>query len=109
VGVIYTKKIDPDIADLVPSYIASRKQEVDEIVVLIEKGNLDAVRILGHNMKGVASSYGFEPLSELGALLEAAAIDHDRESTIQTVQKIKTYLASLELGELGRSYEKREP
>jgi CheY-like chemotaxis protein len=92
-----TEELDPEIMDLVPSYIESRHIEMEEISMALQKSDFHVIRILGHNMKGVASSYGFEALSQLGALLEESAVLKDRESTVLIFQKIKTYLASLNI------------
>ena len=66
-------RVDASLADLIPGYLANRRNDVDAIAVALDKADYDSVRILGHNMKGTGAGYGFDRLTAIGASLEQAA------------------------------------
>jgi CheY-like chemotaxis protein len=66
-------RVDPLLADLVPSFLESRRNDAGAITASVERGDYENVRILGHNMKGSGGGYGFDRISEIGASLEDAA------------------------------------
>jgi CheY-like chemotaxis protein/HPt (histidine-containing phosphotransfer) domain-containing protein len=61
------------VADMVPGFLENRRQDVRTILDAVARGDFDPIRVAGHNMKGVGSSYGFEPITEIGRRLEDAA------------------------------------
>ena len=52
---------------------------------------------MGHNMKGVGSSYGFPPITEIGRGLEAAALAGAKEEIRKQVAALADYLERVEL------------
>ncbi|MCX5825837.1 MAG: hypothetical protein NTY86_20730 [Deltaproteobacteria bacterium] len=65
--------VDPDLADLIPGYLANRKKDIAAIHAALEKKALYTVRMLGHNMKGSGVGYGFETITDIGMMMEKAA------------------------------------
>ena len=65
--------IDPDVAELIPRYFKARRRDLDVIDAAIAAGDLDRIRVIGHQLKGTGGAYGFPHITELGRLIEAAA------------------------------------
>jgi len=77
----------PSIDDLVPTFLAARRKDVDVLEQALEEGDLETVRRLGHQMKGCGTPYGFPRITELGMELERAAIQEDMATiTVSTGQ-----------------------
>ncbi len=72
-----TRDVDPDIADLVPDFLANRRADVRRIRSHLRAGRLDDIRRIGHSMKGTGTPYGFPELTRLGSELERAAMQGD--------------------------------
>jgi PAS domain S-box-containing protein len=90
-------RVDPLLADLVPSFLESRRNDAGAITASVERGDYENVRILGHNMKGTGGGYGFDRISEIGASLEAAATRKgDGEIRVQCAQLVR-YLDRLHI------------
>lgn len=91
------KNLDPDIAELVPAYLNSRKADLILLLNALRNRDYTVIQHLAHNMKGVADSYGFKGLSNLGAALEEAAKEKNETSVKGLIADIGAYLNSIEL------------
>ena len=90
-------RVDPEIAHLVPRFLQNRHQDAQAIREALAKGDFEAVRILGHSMKGIGEGYGFVPVTQLGSSLEQAAREGDVEKVRKSVEELQTYLDSVEV------------
>ncbi len=84
--------VDPDIADLVPDFLANRAKDVEILRAALEGGELDEVRRLGHNMKGTGRGYGFDRITEIGAAIEEAAKGGLSEVALREVAALADFL-----------------
>ncbi|MGD9600861.1 MAG: Hpt domain-containing protein [Gammaproteobacteria bacterium] len=88
--------IEPDIADLVPGFLANRQRDVESLRTLLEQGDFTAIRIIGHSMKGAGGGYGFDHITDLGAGIENAALDGDRRAIDMLTSELAEYLACVQ-------------
>jgi hypothetical protein len=51
---------------------------------------------MGHNMKGSGRGYGFDPISAIGASLEAAAVKRSDSLIESEISALDDYLKSVE-------------
>jgi diguanylate cyclase (GGDEF)-like protein len=70
----FADDITASIADLVPGFLDDRRRDVVSIFRRGERGDFEAVRRLGHNMRGSGGGYGFDAITDFGAALELAAM-----------------------------------
>ena len=85
----------PEIQALVPQYLEGRIQDLQRLSDALSAQDYESIRVIGHNMKGTGSSYGFPELTRAGLLIESAAKDHDDDGI------------RLSLGDIKRAIEKR--
>lgn len=90
-------KIDKDIADLVPVYLNSRRKNMEEIPGLLAKDDYEALRRMGHQMKGSGGGFGLALLTGLGGRIELAAQKKDKKAIQAQAAKLRDYLDSLEI------------
>ena len=90
-------EVDSDLADLMPKFLANRQRELLQIEEAIDRADNEALRIIGHNMKGVGGGYGFSEITELGKRIEAAARSGDQTLLRKQLHEYKEYLANLEV------------
>jgi CheY-like chemotaxis protein len=69
--------IPPEVQALVSRYKEGLNRDLRKLSEALSVRNFDAIRIIGHNMKGAGASYGFPQVTAAGALIEAAAISGD--------------------------------
>ncbi len=81
----------PDLSDLIPGFIQRRIQDIQKLEVAIQTNDLKTIRTIGHQIAGVAKSYGFEKLTEIGYELEAAAIQNNITKVRSAFHSMKIY------------------
>ena len=84
--------IDPDLEELIPGFLGNRANDVGAIRAHLDSGDYDAIRILGHSMKGAGGGYGFDRITELGAVIESAAAAGDADAIRAANEQLDDYL-----------------
>jgi HPt (histidine-containing phosphotransfer) domain-containing protein len=84
--------VDPELADLIPGYLANRQKDIVAIYDAIEKRDLETIRILGHSMKGSGGGYGFDAITDIGSALEKAAQEGREEVIRREIMRLEDYL-----------------
>ena len=87
--------VDPELADIVNRFVASRWADTRDIPALLADGDYDAIWTRGHQLKGNGTAFGFGFLSELGVQLGAAARSRDPDAVRRCVSSLEDYLARL--------------
>jgi len=88
-------RVDPRLADLVQVFLDGARRDIAQARSALEARDLDAVRLIGHTLRGSAGSYGFDALARLGGLLEHAARNGDVDSAGRIAARSADYLASV--------------
>ena len=89
--------VEPDVEDLIPGYIQNRHHDVEKLQGLLQQGDFEAIRIVGHRIRGSAISYGFERLSQMGKQLESAARAKESGEIERLTSDIRSYLACIKI------------
>jgi len=90
-------QVDVDLEDLVPMFLNNRKREIPELQEALSRGDFEAIRVLGHSLKGVGGGYGFDAITDMGAVLETAAKSQDSPEIEQTLSQLATFLDCVEV------------
>ena len=86
-----------DLEDLIPTFMKNRAKELETLRAALASGDLEQMRQLGHRMKGVGNSYGFEKVSLLGKQIEDGAKNGDRTALGAYIADYAEYLANLKI------------
>jgi HPt (histidine-containing phosphotransfer) domain-containing protein len=89
--------VDPEIADLIPGFLENRRKDIKTIGEALVQGDLEAIRFLGHSMKGAGGTYGFDAITDIGKSLEQAALARDTGGIKKSLQELLVYLDSIEV------------
>jgi HPt (histidine-containing phosphotransfer) domain-containing protein len=90
-------KVAKDLEDLIPVFMSNRRKELDTLRVALAASDFEQLRQLGHRMKGVGNSYGFEHVSDLGKQVEEGARSGDRASLEACIKDYSEYLSKVEV------------
>jgi len=90
-------RVDPDLLDLIPGFLDNRRKDISAIQEALARGDFETVRILGHSMKGAGGGYGFDAITDIGAALEQAAKNADRDEIRKQIDELSTYLDRVEV------------
>lgn len=85
-------RVDPDLEDLIPGFLENRRNDVSLILEALDEDDLETVRSLGHGMKGAGGGYGFDAITDMGAVLEKAAQRKDMSAIRECVAELSSYL-----------------
>ncbi|MEW6688979.1 MAG: Hpt domain-containing protein [Pseudomonadota bacterium] len=92
-----TVTVAKDLEDLIPTFMKNRGKELDTLRTALAAGDLEQMRQLGHRMKGVGNSYGFEKVSQLGKRIEDGARANDRAGLESCIAEYADYLARVKI------------
>lgn len=90
-------RADPEIADLIPRFLENRQKDIVLIMEALKKKDFEAIKILGHSMKGAGGGYGFPGVTEIGRSIEDAAREKNLEGILMAVDRLTNYLDCVEV------------
>ena len=74
---------DPDMVEIVGEFVADAGCRADELEAHLQAGDLALLRTLAHQLKGSGGGYGFDPITERAADLEASLLNGTDEATVK--------------------------
>ena len=83
----YKVLVAKDIADLIPVFMKNRHKELEALRVALAAADFEQLRQLGHRMKGVGNSYGFNHGAKSG----------DRAALAATITEYDDYLSKVQI------------
>jgi len=89
--------VDSDIEDLVPGFLENRGRDITSIKEALSNNDYEAIRIIGHSMKGTGGGYGFDSISDIGSSIETEAENRDSEKIREQTEKLSSYLKCVEV------------
>lgn len=89
-------KIDPILAELVPTFLERCRQNAVECREAVRSVDLVAARRIGHALHGTASSFGFQEMAEIGRDIEQAARAGDSAALKNLVERLDGHLSRLQ-------------
>ena len=88
---------DPDLADLIPTFIQNRRNELAELQVARKSGDYEFIRRMSHTWKGICRPYGFVHLETLSKSLEDAGEREDASDVETIVNEMGSYLDNVRI------------
>ncbi len=89
--------LSPGIERLVPKYLDDRKSELSVLESALMAGDFDTIRVLGHQLKGSGTPYGFTALSQIGKSLELAGESQSPGEVRRQMSALGDYLARVKV------------
>ena len=93
----YTVILARNFEELVPGFIENRHRELEELRGALATGRYDQLGQIGHRMRGIGATYGFDRVSTLGGELEERAAASDRAGLAALIAGYADYLARLKI------------
>lgn len=90
-------EIDADLSDLVPGFLAHKREDARTIAAAIECGDYATLSQLGHKMKGEGGSYGLDAITLMGAAIEEAAQVKDAAAAQRWAAELTAFLDTVEV------------
>ena len=93
----YVAYVPEDLEPLIAGYLENRRNDVINIKDLLEKGDFQESKRLAHSMKGSGGGYGFDEITEFGAVMEKAAKEEDKSVILANLEKLSVYLKTVRI------------
>lgn len=90
-------EVDRDLEDLIPLFRQTRERDMAGLAAGLASGDLAALRMIGHGMKGSGGAFGFPLITEMGDAIEAAALKGDSTVVSQQLELLRGYMARIEI------------
>jgi HPt (histidine-containing phosphotransfer) domain-containing protein len=94
---VYNVKVAKDLEDLIPVFLSNRKKELGSLRAALAAADFEQLRQLGHRMRGVGNSYGFERVSVIGKQIEDGARSGDKASLEAHIADYSDYLSKVQV------------
>jgi len=89
--------VESDLEDLVPEFIEHKRENAEEILGCLQKGDYEKITMFGHRMKGAGAGYGFDFITEMGKVIEQGGKDRNDEQIKKSVDDLVAYLGRVEV------------
>ncbi|HEY1760165.1 MAG TPA: response regulator [Bryobacteraceae bacterium] len=86
-----------DVEDLVPSYLANVRRDLDRILADVDSKNCESAGRVAHQLKGSGEGYGFPEITRTGAAVELAALEANEAEIRSHILALAAYLDRVEI------------
>ena len=83
---------EPEVADLVPSFLQARREELTELRGALDRLDFGAISVIAHRTAGLAGGYGFDGMTEIARELEHAVEKKNAVKARHCVNMLAAYL-----------------
>jgi len=88
-----TVVVTPELEPLIPKFLANRRTDLEALRAALAAADYPAVGEIGHRLKGVGASYGFDRITAIGRQIEIDARARDRAAVASQVEAYARHLA----------------
>ncbi|MDP9132100.1 MAG: response regulator, partial [Nitrospirota bacterium] len=91
-----TTRIEQEIQQRRPTFLAHRRTDLGVMQRAAAQQDYEAIRVMGHRIKGVAGSYGFLDIGAVGQRLEQSAQARDLAAIHLEIEQLAAILAQVD-------------
>ena len=89
--------VDPDLRDLLPGFLRSRRELAAELAAAVEAGAAERARALAHKLAGSLLPYGFHWAARQGKMIEQRAGQNALDGLAADVRALREHLDTVEV------------
>ena len=82
--------IPEELLEIIPGYINRRGDDVQMLKIMISNRDFDAIRKLGHKLKGNGASFGFDRITDIGNKLMQSCEKKDYSTVANLINEFET-------------------
>jgi HPt (histidine-containing phosphotransfer) domain-containing protein len=90
-------RVDGELAEIIPAYLEHRREDLARLPALMAAEDFDALRGIGHKLRGSGGGYGLDPLTEIGERMENAAKAKDKTALEAQAKELKGFLEDVQV------------
>ncbi|MBF0466576.1 MAG: Hpt domain-containing protein [Nitrospirae bacterium] len=85
-------EVEEDLTDLMPRYMEHRRKDIKAIHKAMEESDFEAIRGMGHSMKGSGGGFGCDEITDIGDRMEIAAKEKNSGLIMELTHQLSSYL-----------------
>ena len=89
--------VDQELEELMPLFMETRQRDMEGLAKGLACKDFAALRVIGHGMKGSGGAFGFQLITDIGAIIEASALKNDAATIEQQFALLRDYLARVDV------------
>jgi CheY-like chemotaxis protein/HPt (histidine-containing phosphotransfer) domain-containing protein len=89
--------VDFDLIALIPDFLKSIWDQVSSLSELLNDGDYAEIQRIGHAIKGVGGGYGFQKITDIGAVIEQAAKTGAHDDIEHGIFDLKQFLSQVQI------------
>ncbi len=89
--------VDADLEPIMDRYFEIQRGELLKMEDAVSRSDGDAIRMLGHKLKGTGTSYGFTRMTELGLAIEQSGVAQDYDKTTELIAQVRSYMDNVDI------------
>jgi len=93
----FVVKADPLLQPLIPDYLKNRRIDLQRLGDALARKDFAALRKIGHDMYGSGGAYGLAPISDIGRVIEEAALAADTLRIETSMADLQVFLDTVKL------------
>ena len=93
----YIAHVEADLASLIPGFLVNRQKDLVDLESALAAKDFQKLQRIGHTLRGVAGSYGFDLIGEYGTEIERAAQLGEAPLIEQNLKKMLEFLQYVEV------------
>ncbi|NQY73141.1 MAG: Hpt domain-containing protein [Candidatus Margulisbacteria bacterium] len=90
-------QIESDLEPLVTKFIQNKHLQLEELRRDLNAGDFEALKMNWHKMQGASRVYGFNPIAEIGIIIETAAVAEDIQTIENKISEMVIYLSEVRI------------
>jgi len=92
-----TVRVNSEFKDLIPEFLEALKNDVNALQRALGQDDYQAICKMGHSLKGMGGSCGFDAITDMGGDLEKAAKAMRLEDIRKIVEMLALYIEQVEV------------
>ena len=90
-------QVPAEFQQIIPTYLTSQRDEGTHILAALEQCDYDTIRAKGHAMRGAGGMFGFPTITEIGTVIESAALRSDSSTIRRCMGELFSYLDTVKI------------
>ena len=90
-------RVAGELRALLPRFLDNRRTDVRELEAALERRDSEAIRRIGHQLKGAGGGYGFGDITRLGGDIESDARRSEYDRLARHIDELKRYLEAVQI------------
>ncbi len=92
-----TVRVDSELQEIMPDFLDGLREDLDSIRKALNNNDFRTIREMGHRLKGVGGTCGFDMITEIGGELEKSAKGMHPDEIRHTLELFASYLEQVEV------------